>query len=68
MRERVRKIRQLVFVFLLVCSAITMVSCAKDQPALVEDPDAKHEGQMPWNRQEKWETQGGQLSGITDRR
>jgi hypothetical protein len=58
----------LVFTFLLLCFAIMAVSCAHEKPALVEDPDSKHEGQMPWNRQEKWETQGGQLSGITDRR
>lgn len=68
MRERVLRVRQLVLIFLFLSSAIMVVSCAHEKPALVDDPDSKHEGQMPWNRQEKWETQGGQLSGITDRR
>src|SRR6266481_2659790 len=35
--------------------------------ALVDDPDAKKESQIPWNKQEKWETQG-QFAGMTDRR
>jgi hypothetical protein len=46
--------------------AATLLGCAKDQPALVDD-SSKSESSMPWNKQEKWETQG-QLGGITDRR
>ena len=55
---------------LLVMTAM-LVSCAtqREQVALVNDPDAaKHESMIPWNKQEKWETQGGQLAGMTDRR
>jgi hypothetical protein len=59
--------RRAVNLLLLAISA-TFISCASDKkPSLVDDPDAKKEGQMPWNKQEKWETQG-QMSGITDRR
>ena len=67
MVDRLRKFRQLVFAFFLLGAATLFVSCAHEQPALVDDPDSKHEGQMPWNKQEKWETQG-QMGGITDRR
>ena len=46
-----------------------LVACATDRPkpALVDDPDAKKESQIPWNTQEKWESQG-QFAGMTDRR
>lgn len=44
------------------------VSCASQkEAALVNDPDAKHESQLPWNKQEQWET-GGALANLTDRR
>ena len=48
----------------------TMISCAsqKEQVALVKDPDAKPEGTMPWNKQEKWETGGAQFANMTDHR
>jgi hypothetical protein len=36
--------------------------------ALVNDPDAKKESQIPWNKQEKWETQQSQFTGMTDHR
>jgi len=44
--------------------------------ALVDDPDAKAESQMPWNKQEKWESQsqyggaagGGGTGSMTDHR
>jgi hypothetical protein len=55
---------------LLITTAM-LVSCAsqKGQVALVNDPDAAtHESMIPWNKQEKWETSGGQLAGMTDRR
>jgi outer membrane biogenesis lipoprotein LolB len=54
---------------LLLAGCMALVACAtqKSTPALVDDPDAKKESQIPWNKQEKWESQG-QLAGITDRR
>jgi outer membrane biogenesis lipoprotein LolB len=61
------KFRSFVFRFLLLVAATLFVSCAHEKPALVDDPDAKKEGQMPWNKQEKWETEG-QLPGGSDRR
>jgi hypothetical protein len=68
MLDQVRNLKGSV-TFLLVAGAFTLVSCAsqKEQVALVNDPDAKHESQLPWNKQEKWET-GGALAGMTDRR
>jgi hypothetical protein len=45
-----------------------MTSCAtQKETALVQDPDDRHDSQLPWNKQEKWET-GGQFQGMTDRR
>ena len=67
MPDQIRKFQRFVSSFLLFAAALVFVSCAHEKPALVDDPDSKHEGQMPWNKQEKWETQG-QMSGITDRR
>jgi outer membrane biogenesis lipoprotein LolB len=54
---------------LLLAGCMAFAACAtqKPQPALVDDPDAKKESQIPWNKQEKWETQG-QFAGMTDRR
>jgi hypothetical protein len=48
---------------------MAFAACAtqKPQPALVDDPDAKKESQIPWNKQEQWETQG-QFANMTDRR
>ena len=45
------------------------VSCAaqKEQVRLVDDPDAHRESTIPWDKQEKWETEN-QFSGMTDRR
>jgi hypothetical protein len=65
MQGRIRKLKAL---FLLVVAS-TFVSCAsqKEQVSIVQDPDAKHESQIPWNKQEKWETQAA-MGGITDRR
>jgi hypothetical protein len=61
-------IRNFKGLFLLVLAS-TFVSCAsqKENVTVVQDPDAKHESQIPWNKQEKWETQAA-LGGITDRR
>ena len=62
-----RKVRTLILNAILVAAATILVSCASDKPALVNDPDAKHESLVPWNKQEQWET-GGQFAGMTDRR
>jgi hypothetical protein len=52
----------------LLIAATTLVSCASQkQQVVVDDPDSKHESTVPWNKQEKWETQG-QFAGMTDRR
>jgi hypothetical protein len=67
MRDPIPRFRRFIFNLLLLVGAAIFVSCAHEKPALVDDPDSKHEGQMPWNKQEKWET-SGQMSGITDRR
>jgi Spy/CpxP family protein refolding chaperone len=55
---------------LLLATTATFVSCAsqKEDVAMVKDPDAKRESMIPWNKQERWETAGGNLSGITDKR
>ena len=53
---------------LIVALATGLVSCATQKHvALVNDPDAHKESQIPWNKQEKWEV-GGDLRNISDRR
>lgn len=54
---------------LLLLGCAFLVGCATQQHtvALVDDPDAKKESQIPWNKQEKWESQG-QWGNMTDRR
>lgn len=54
---------------LLLAGCALFAGCAteKPPPALVNDPDAKHESSLPWNKQEKWETEG-QFAGMNDRR
>lgn len=45
-----------------------LAGCAtKPQAQFVNDPDAKKESSIPWNKQEKWESQGA-YAGMTDRR
>jgi hypothetical protein len=64
----VRKIRKGIASAVLFIAATTLVSCASQkQQVVVDDPDSKHESMVPWNKQEKWETQG-QFAGMTDRR
>jgi hypothetical protein len=55
---------------LLLATSVTFVSCAsqKQDVTMVKDPDAKPESMIPWNKQERWETAGGNLGGITDKR
>ena len=69
MLAQIRKLRRPIAGVLLLAAAGTLISCAsqKEHAALVQDPDAKPEGAMPWNKQEKWET-GGQFSNMTDHR
>ena len=45
-----------------------LTGCAtKPTAQFVNDPDAKKESTIPWNKQEKWESQGA-YAGMTDRR
>jgi hypothetical protein len=69
MLAQIRKQQGKVAAVLLLAAASMLVSCAtqKEHVALVNDPDAKPESQMPWNKQEKWET-GGQFANMTDKR
>jgi hypothetical protein len=69
MLAQIRKQERKIAAILLLAAASILVSCAsqKDQVTLVKDPDAKPEGAMPWNKQEKWET-GGQFANMTDHR
>ena len=69
MLAQIRRLRRPIAALLLLTAAGTLISCAsqKHDVALVKDPDAKPEGQMPWNKQEKWET-GGQFANMTDHR
>jgi hypothetical protein len=47
-----------------------MVSCATQQQdaRLVSDPDDHGSSAIPWNKQEAWESGGGQFANMTDRR
>jgi hypothetical protein len=69
MLAQIRDLKRRVVAVLLLAVSIGLVSCAsqKEQVAIVKDPDAKPESQLPWNKQEKWES-GGPLANITDRR
>ena len=70
MLAQIRKQKGKISALLLIAgTSMLMLSCAsqKDRVTLVNDPDAKPEGQMPWNKQEKWET-GGQFANMTDHR
>ncbi|MBV9009732.1 MAG: hypothetical protein JO354_11295 [Verrucomicrobia bacterium] len=53
---------------LIACTFLAACASEKQQVALVDDPDAKKESQIPWNKQEKWESQGQQFANMTDRR
>jgi uncharacterized lipoprotein YajG len=69
MLAQIRKQERKIAAVLLLAAAAMLASCAsqKEHVALVSDPDAKPEGTMPWNKQEKWET-GGQFANMTDHR
>jgi hypothetical protein len=70
MLVQVPKLRKNITSALLCALAITIASCASTQetPRLVDDPDDRGDSAIPWNKQEKWETAGGQLTEFTDRR
>ena len=68
MLAQVRNLRTIVVPLLLCAFVVTMTSCAtQKETALVQDPSDRHDSQIPWNKQESWETQG-QFAGMTDRR
>lgn len=53
---------------LLLAACVAFVGCASEKHvALVNDPDDRTDSQIPWNKQEKWETQS-QFTGMTDHR
>ena len=53
---------------LAMCAAFALTSCAtKEQPALISDSANTRDSSIPWNKQEKWESQG-QFANMTDRR
>ncbi len=69
MLAQIRKLRRLIFSALVCTLGTVMVSCAAQQDArLVSDPDDHHDTSIPWNKQEQWETSGGQFQNMTDRR
>ena len=69
MLAQIRKQTGKISALLLIAGTSMLISCAnqKDRVSLVNDPDAKPEGQMPWNKQEKWES-GSQFANMTDHR
>jgi hypothetical protein len=68
MLAQIRNLRTILVPVLLCAFAVGMSSCAtQKETALVSDPTDRHESQIPWNKQEKWETTG-QFAGMTDRR
>jgi hypothetical protein len=68
MLAQIRNLRTMVVPVLLCAFVVGMSSCAtQKETALVRDPDDRHDSQIPWNKQEQWET-GGQFAGMTDRR
>ena len=50
---------------LILGIGLALSSCAthKEAPRLVDDPDAKQESNIPWNKQEKWEV-GAELGPV----
>jgi hypothetical protein len=68
MLAQIRNLRTIVVAFLLCAFVVGMSSCAtQKETALVNDPNDHHDSQIPWNKQESWET-SGQFAGMTDRR
>jgi hypothetical protein len=68
MLAQIRNLQTIVVPVLLCAFVIAMTSCAtQKETALVSDPNDRHDSQIPWNKQEAWET-GGQFANMTDRR
>jgi hypothetical protein len=68
MLAQIHNLRTIVAPVLLFAFVVAMSSCAtQKETALVSDPSDRHDSQIPWNKQEKWETTG-QFAGMTDRR
>jgi hypothetical protein len=64
MRDRVPDLLKKICWVLLTSAMLMLPSCATQKtPRLVDDPDAKQESNIPWNKQEKWE-QGQQMSQL----
>lgn len=53
--------------FLVGITFLSGCATEKKTVALVSDPDQQKESTIPWNKQEKWESQG-QWGNLTDRR
>lgn len=51
---------------LLAGIALALSACAKEKPPLIADESAQRESTIPWNEQEKWESEG-QFGGLSDR-
>ncbi|MFL6528558.1 MAG: hypothetical protein ACJ8IQ_10705 [Chthoniobacterales bacterium] len=52
----------------MLSATTVLTSCAtKEQPALISDGSATRDSSIPWDKQEKWESQG-QFANMTDRR
>jgi hypothetical protein len=70
MRALIPDLKRKIAILLLLASSGSFVSCAaeKQQVRLVDDPDARRESALPWNKQEKWEGENQQFAGATDRR
>jgi hypothetical protein len=53
---------------LALSAGVALAGCAtKEAPPLINDAASTHDSSMPWNKQEKWESQG-QFANMTDRR
>lgn len=70
MLARVPDLKGKMVAFFLLAVTSALISCASDkaQVRLVDDPNERGESSIPWNKQEKWESQTGQFAGVTDRR
>jgi hypothetical protein len=62
--NRSRRRKRCLTIALLSATLASFSSCATEKPqtALIDDPDARAESSIPWNKPEKWET-GAQLPG-----
>jgi hypothetical protein len=64
--DRIRS--KVVVAALAICAAGALSSCAThEKPPLISDGTNGRESTIPWNKQEKWESQG-QFANMTDRR